>query len=319
MKKWFCFIVIACLSVVLFSCHDNSKKYRNVLEEGSWYVYDINYSYQLHRKYETPELVDFIHYMLEEQNLLFLPGDELVFSGKRVSVRCLNQDAFTYDYFYNGNYIQVEDYKLRPDGDQDDFSLTFDERSLEDFLEFLSVQDESYQYFLEDMEANLRSFHITYQLQRPIPIVAQVISDIYVGPLYNDGTNLLYEDAALNLFWDKGMMNLSMDDKVYLENGPQFFIQITDLQIKEGFTPGSYDFAGGQTIKDPRYGTIQINIVDAHFNANNTVSVDFEIIWNDMNYTLNYRKGIRQWKIRDTRMGIPEKNIVLSPDSKIKK
>lgn len=81
------------LILVLFlggfsSCHSDSdsERYKDILRESSWYVYDIDY--KLCDDFETSELFDFFYYLLEEKNLLFLPGDELMFSERWIDVVC---------------------------------------------------------------------------------------------------------------------------------------------------------------------------------------------------------------------------------------
>ena len=101
---------------------------------------------------------------------------------------------------------------------------------------------------LEAAYRNLYDFHITYHLQRPIPEMAQVMPGIYIGPMYDGNHHLMNEAATVNLFWEKGQMNMTLDDKVILEDengpGPQFYVDIAGLQVDKGRTPGSYVFTG---------------------------------------------------------------------------
>ena len=69
---------------------------------------------------------------------------------------------------------------------------------------------------------------------------------IYIGPMYDGNQQLMNEAATVNLFWEKGQMNMTLDDKVILEDengpGPQFYVDIAGLQVDKGRTPGSYVF-----------------------------------------------------------------------------
>lgn len=294
-------IVILFLSV-FSSCHNSSEKYEDILREGTWYVYDLDYSYRLYNKWATPDLKNFLRDLLAEDNLLFLPGDELIFTQKRISVRCPNNDAFGYEYDYSGKYIRIGDFLMSPDGEPNHFTFTLNEYGLRELVGNLMVQDERYAYLLEEINTNLRDFHITYLLQRPLPMAAQMMSGIYTGPLYNgknEGGQLLSEAATLNIFWENDQMKLSIDEKITLENGPQFYIQMSNLHWQDGFMPGSYTFSGKQILEDPDYGRIEIKINDGHFNVSKSVSLDIEIFWNGQIYDLVYSKGIRQWKFEN--------------------
>ena len=79
MKSYSWILILVLFLSGFSSCHSDAERYKDILREGSWYVYDIDYSYKLYDDFETPELFDFFHYLLDERNLLFLPGDELMF------------------------------------------------------------------------------------------------------------------------------------------------------------------------------------------------------------------------------------------------
>ena len=81
MKSYSWILILVLFLSGFSSCHSDAERYKDILREGSWYVYDIDYSYKLYDDFETPELFDFFHYLLDERNLLFLPGDELMFSN----------------------------------------------------------------------------------------------------------------------------------------------------------------------------------------------------------------------------------------------
>lgn len=109
-------------------------------------------------------------------------------------------------------------------------TLTLDRIGLENLLSYWAPVDEYYAYLLEAAYRNLYDFHITYHLQRPIPEMAQVMPGIYIGPMYDGNQQLMNESATVNLFWEKGQMNMTLDDKVILEDengpGPQFYVDI---------------------------------------------------------------------------------------------
>lgn len=318
MRNYFRWVVLFVLAINLCACHSSSKKYKDVLREGSWYVYDIDYSYRSNNRWMSPPLKEFINFMLEEENLLFLPGDELVFSNKHISVRCPNGDAFSYDYRYYGSYLWVDGYLVDPDGDDSYFELTFDKYSLEAFVENLRGGDEYYAYILDAIREDLRDFHITYYLQRPIPRPAQVMSGIYVGPLYNlvDSTyDLMNEASTVNLFWENNKMYFSMEEDISLLDGPRFHLEVGDLLVEETRPSGSYVFEGLQSIEDPEYGLIEINLKKGRFNVSNTVSAEIVISWNNEEYYLFYEKGVRQW-IEPTSVKSEDKSIILRPRKK---
>ena len=98
MKSYSWILILVLFLSGFSSCHSDAERYKDILREGSWYVYDIDYSYKLYDDFETPELFDFFHYLLDERNLLFLPGDELMFSKRRIDVNCPDGDRFGYDY-----------------------------------------------------------------------------------------------------------------------------------------------------------------------------------------------------------------------------
>ena len=179
MKSYSWILILVLFLSGFSSCHSDAERYKDILREGSWYVYDIDYSYKLYDDFETPELFDFFHYLLDERNLLFLPGDELMFSKRRIDVNCPDGDRFGYDYYYSGDYIRIGrdgDYMdLFPQGDMNDLTLTLDRIGLENLLSYWAPVDEYYAYLLEAAYRNLYDFHITYHLQRPIPEMAQVI------------------------------------------------------------------------------------------------------------------------------------------------
>ena len=82
MKSYSWILILVLFLSGFSSCHSDAERYKDILREGSWYVYDIDYSYKLYDDFETPELFDFFHYLLDERNLLFLPGDT-AFSFKK--------------------------------------------------------------------------------------------------------------------------------------------------------------------------------------------------------------------------------------------
>lgn len=244
MKSYSWILILVLFLSGFSSCHSDAERYKDILREGSWYVYDIDYSYKLYDDFETPELFDFFHYLLDERNLLFLPGDELMFSKRRIDVNCPDGDRFGYDYYYSGDYIRIGrdgDYMdLFPQGDMNALTLTLDRIGLENLLSYWAPVDEYYAYLLEAAYRNLYDFHITYHLQRPIPEMAQVMPGIYIGPMYDGNQQLMNESATVNLFWEKGQMNMTLDDKVILEDengpGPQFYVDIAGLQVDKGRT-----------------------------------------------------------------------------------
>ena len=168
---------------------------------------------------------------------------------------------------------------------------------------------------LEAAYRNLYDFHITYHLQRPIPEMAQVIAGIYIGPMYDGNQHLMNESATVNLFWEKGQMNMTLDDKVILEDengpGPQFYVDIAGLQVDKGRTPGSYVFTGEQSFTDRQYGPVEVRIREGRYNAAGTVAVWLEIVWNGNVYELDFQKGVRQWDFQSLKVKSSEKTIIL--------
>ena len=175
--------------------------------------------------------------------------------------------------------------------------------------------DEYYAYLLEAAYRNLHDFHITYRLQRPIPEMAQVMPGIYIGPMYDGNQQLMNEAATVNLFWEKGQMNMTLDDKVILEDengpGPQFYVDIAGLQVDKGRTPGSYVFTGEQSFTDRQYGPVEVRIREGRYNAAGTVAVWLEIVWNENVYELDFQKGVRQWDFQSLKVKSSEKTIIL--------
>lgn len=302
-------LLLICLFVVfgLGACHDKAKEYKDVMREGTWYVYDIDSDYKFY-SFMTPELKRYVRYLMDEKNLLFLPGDEITFSSKHVNVRTPGNRNFNYRYYFEGKYIQIGDYDtyygLKPDGDNDWLNLEFDKSSLRQFL-----YEQGEEVLLDQMD-NLKKFHITYLLQRPVPLMAQIMSGIYVGELYDGTQQLINNEATLNLFWDGGRLNLSMDEQISLENGPKFYLEIPALTTREGFTPGSYEFTGRQVIEDGVYGEVGIQL-NGRYNAAETINMEVYIQWNNLTYQLNFVKGVRYWGIETVHVPETGKYILL--------
>lgn len=294
MRNLFLFFIWICCGMSMVSCHNKAKEYKDLLREGSWYVYDIESEYDFRINWGTPALKRYVRYLMDEKNLLFLPGDELIFSKKHVNVRTPGNTTFEYRYYYSGKYIKIGDYDtyygLKPDDRDGLITLKFDKSSLS-----MLLNDQGEDELLDDL-GNLKEFRIIYYLQRPLPIVAQILSGIYMGELYDGTGQLINADATVNLFWRDNTLNLSMDEQILLENGPAFYIEIPNLQTKETFTPGSYEFSGSQVISDPAFGQIRIGLT-GRYNAANTVSMDVMIQYKDLTYQLQYLKGIRQWGV----------------------
>lgn len=57
MKSYSWILILVLFLSGFSSCHSDSEKYKDILQEGSWYVYDIDYSYKLYDDFETPEFV----------------------------------------------------------------------------------------------------------------------------------------------------------------------------------------------------------------------------------------------------------------------
>ena len=55
MKSYSWILILVLFLSGFSSCHSDSEKYKDILQEGSWYVYDIDYSYKLYDDFETPE------------------------------------------------------------------------------------------------------------------------------------------------------------------------------------------------------------------------------------------------------------------------
>ena len=126
---------------------------------------------------------------------------------------------------------------------------------------------------------------------------------------------LMNEAATVNLFWEKGQMNMTLDDKVILEDengpGPQFYVDIAGLQVDKGRTPGSYVFTGEQSFTDRQYGPVEVRIREGRYNAAGTVAVWLEIVWNENVYELDFQKGVRQWDFQSLKVKSSEKTIIL--------
>ena len=212
--------------------------------------------------------------------------------------------------YRDGDYMD-----LFPQGDMNDLTLTLNRIGLENLLSYWAPVDEYYAYLLEAAYRNLHDFHITYRLQRPIPEMAQVMPGIYIGPMYDGNQQLMNEAATVNLFWEKGQMNMTLDDKVILEDengpGPQFYVDIAGLQVDKGRTPGSYVFTGEQSFTDRQYGPVEVRIREGRYNAAGTVAVWLEIVWNENVYELDFQKGVRQWDFQSLKVKSSEKTIIL--------
>ena len=223
MKSYSWILILVLFLSGFSSCHSDAERYKDILREGSWYVYDIDYSYKLYDDFETPELFDFFHYLLDERNLLFLPGDELMFSKRRIDVNCPDGDRFGYDYYYSGDYIRIGrdgDYMdLFPQGDMNDLTLTLDRIGLENLLSYWAPVDEYYAYLLEAAYRNLYDFHITYHLQRPIPEMAQVMPGIYIGPMYDGNQHLMNEAAIITAKAGRFFINQNDIRQAFIKTG----------------------------------------------------------------------------------------------------
>lgn len=303
----FCFW-IGCVAT-LVSCHSKAKEYKDVLREGSWYVYDIESEYKFSINWGSPRLKSYVRYLMDEKNLLFLPGDEIAFSKRHVHVRTPGNATYEYRYNFVGDYIKIGDYDtyygLKPDDHGDNMiSLKFDKSSLR-----MLLSDQEDAELLDEL-GNLKKFRIVYYLQRPLPLVAQIMSGIYVGELYDGTGQLINSEAAMNLFWRDNTLNLSLDDPIRLEDGPAFYIEVPDIQAKETFTPGSYEFSGTQLIRDPSFGEIRIDLI-GRYNAASTVSADIHIHYNGLDYQLQYQKGVRQWGLEQLEVKSMDKTVVL--------
>ena len=271
------------------ACNDKAKEHKDELREGTWYVYDIEYDYQFYNKYGTPELASYIHWLLDERNLLFLPGDELAFSKSRITVRCPDNDLYSYHYYFWGKYIRIRDggadYPVNPNGDDQAMRLRLDKTAQRQLL-----SEAGKEHLANDLDNNLKRFHIDYLLQRPLPPMAQIMAGTYEGQLY-DGTNqLLNEHSLLYLFWENNKINLSLEDKVNLAEGPSFYLEVADLVVKEGFTPGSYTFSGRQRPQSD----LEIS-VSGRVSVNHVVEMDVLIQYGTITYELHYEDGMRQW------------------------
>lgn len=305
-------VVWAFFCLGLVSCRDRAEDYKEELLEGVWYVADIDADYGFYSGL-TPALKRYVRYLTDEKNLLFWPGDRLVFSRNRVNVLSPGDIRYDYDYFFEGKYVQVGDYNvyyaLKPEGDNERMTLEFDKQSLRKLL------NDQGEYELLEEFSNLKRFHIIYGLQRPAPSFARMMSGIYAGELYDGTGQLIYPESVLNLFWDGQRLNLSLDEQIILENGPCFYIEIPDLQVEEGFTPGSYQFFAGCRINDPNFGETEIQ-VEGRFHANRTVTMDIFIYYRGLVYQLQYLKGVRQWTPEMLAVRGVTEGLVLKPSLK---
>lgn len=157
----------------LFSCSE-SKNYEDIFREGPWYVHDIEYHYEFRIPFTTVELESLVHNLLEEEKLLFLPGDELVFNKRYINVRYPEMEPFSYDFYYWGDYIRVGSfdsffYNLLPQGDSGYLDLVFDKFSLVALIEDICEENARYEHLLDDLENLRQNFHITYHLRRSVP------------------------------------------------------------------------------------------------------------------------------------------------------
>lgn len=157
----------------VYSCSE-ARNYESMLREGSWYVHDIEYNYEFRIPFATIELEALVSSLLEEEKLLFLPGDELVFYKRHIDVRYPGMKTFSYDLYYWGNYIRVGSfnsffYNLLPQGDSESLDLVFDKNSLIELVEDICEENARYNYLLDDLENLRRNFHITYHLRRSVP------------------------------------------------------------------------------------------------------------------------------------------------------
>ena len=55
MKSYSWILILVLFLSGFSSCHSDAERYKDILREGSWYVYDIDYSYKLYDDFETPE------------------------------------------------------------------------------------------------------------------------------------------------------------------------------------------------------------------------------------------------------------------------
>lgn len=281
-------IVMLFMLANLFACNDKAKDYKHELREGTWYVYDIVYDYKFYNKWATPELSRYINFLLDERNLLFLPGDEVSFSSKRIHVTCPDNNTYSHRYYFWGRYIRVNvdgiEYPINPEGNNDEMRLTFDKNALRQLLSELGEEG-----LLNDLESNLKKFYIDYILVRPLPQIVQDMAGTYKGELYDGTDQQLNKSSILHLFWENSKMELSLDDKIQLENGPNFFIEIPDLTISKGETNNTYIFSGIQYPAEDTKVT-----VSGHINASGILDMDATIIYKDIEYSLHYLDGIRQ-------------------------
>lgn len=154
-------------------CND-SKEYEDVFRNGSWYVYEIGYDYQFRAPFATIELEALVKSLLDDDKLLFYPGDELVFHKKSITVKYPGDPTFSYDFYYWGDYIRVGSfdtyfYNLLPEGDNKYLDLVFDWYSLRGLIEDICEENPRYEFLFKDLD-NLRdSFYIVYRLQRTRP------------------------------------------------------------------------------------------------------------------------------------------------------
>ncbi len=166
-------VLLLCLcGFSTFSCSE-SKDYEDIFREGPWFVYDIEYYYEFRIPFATIELEALVKSLLEEEKLLFLPGDELVFHKRYIDVMYPEMETFSYELYYWGDYIRVGSfdsffYNLLPEGDSEYLDLVFDKYSLLALIEDICEENPRYTYLLDDLENLRQNFYITYHLRRSI-------------------------------------------------------------------------------------------------------------------------------------------------------
>ena len=52
MKSYSWILILVLFLSGFSSCHSDAERYKDILREGSWYVYDIDYSYKLYDDFE---------------------------------------------------------------------------------------------------------------------------------------------------------------------------------------------------------------------------------------------------------------------------
>ncbi len=115
--------------------------------------------------------------------------------------------------------------------------------------------------------------------------------------MYDGNQQLMNEAATVNLFWEKGQMNMTLDDKVILEDengpGPQFYVDIAGYRsIKD--VRRKLCVYREQSFTDRQYGPVEVRIRKGVIMLR-TVAVWLEIVWNENVYELDFQKGVRQW------------------------